>query len=342
MDSHDHHPLGSMIASTRSLSDLKYLEPAIQNFELSSICFTATTGSIKDRLVETRLDHARLQLSEVIFPPNREDQKVTREIRRKCDEALAKEKKGMLVFFVVLICLLINGVYSTIWKPVSLKWSAESGIYDAQRCGLPLSNSAVANKTKSETNLTSPTTKPTRFKRFHEELEDENRHQKIMGGTDATDGELPWAVALYLKDRYICTGTLITKKHVITAGHCFGNEKSQDAGGCKDTDYLPVQEMLDQLEVWTGGVCLPQTACNSTHKMVKHLVKKVTYQPFFQQRCREGDMALLELDDEVDPVPPTIYVCRNTSTPLNWLNMRIGRSKQYHWCSDGTRPEWSS
>lgn len=56
----------------------------------------------------------------------------------------------------------------------------------------------------------------------------------VMGGKDALEGLFPWAVALYrdneleqpgsLGSSYVCTGTLITKRHVMTAAHCFDTQ----------------------------------------------------------------------------------------------------------------------
>ncbi|KAI1725065.1 trypsin domain-containing protein [Ditylenchus destructor] len=164
-------------------------------------------------------------------------------------------------------------------------WTACSGVYDKERCGLPL------------TSPTSPQMKSSkgtkRVKRYHEDLEDEDRHQKIMGGTDAIDA-------------YICTGTLVSKKHVITAAHCFGIETSgpvsESDPSCNASHHRPVKEVLDQMEVYTGSVCLPNSPdCNSTRKMVKRKVVRAEYGGFFKHRCLEEDMALLELDHEVDP-----------------------------------------
>ncbi|KAF7268471.1 venom protease [Rhynchophorus ferrugineus] len=50
---------------------------------------------------------------------------------------------------------------------------------------------------------------------------------KVVGGVPATLGEFPWVVALGYKNtktpsqpKWLCGGSLITKNHVLTAGHC--------------------------------------------------------------------------------------------------------------------------
>lgn len=47
----------------------------------------------------------------------------------------------------------------------------------------------------------------------------------IYGGTDIRRGEYPWLTAIYKKQRtgitFICGGSLVTSKIVLTAAHCF-------------------------------------------------------------------------------------------------------------------------
>ncbi|CAL4079284.1 unnamed protein product, partial [Meganyctiphanes norvegica] len=49
---------------------------------------------------------------------------------------------------------------------------------------------------------------------------------RIVGGQDTNIGEYPWQVRLSLKDQwgpYLCGGSLIKKKWVLTAAHCFAD-----------------------------------------------------------------------------------------------------------------------
>ena len=43
----------------------------------------------------------------------------------------------------------------------------------------------------------------------------------IVGGASATKGFYPWQVAIYYEDDFLCGGSLISEKHVLTAAHCF-------------------------------------------------------------------------------------------------------------------------
>ena len=46
----------------------------------------------------------------------------------------------------------------------------------------------------------------------------------ILNGTPAEEGNFPWMVSLVNKwGINICAGVLISRKHVLTAAHCFDN-----------------------------------------------------------------------------------------------------------------------
>nr|BAM21503.1 serine protease like protein [Agriosphodrus dohrni] len=47
------------------------------------------------------------------------------------------------------------------------------------------------------------------------------RYKRIVSGDLSEEGEFPWMTAIFIYDKYSCSGALITERHVLTAGHCF-------------------------------------------------------------------------------------------------------------------------
>jgi len=50
---------------------------------------------------------------------------------------------------------------------------------------------------------------------------------RILGGVDTVKGDWPFLIALYQGSRYVCGGTLISKRHVLTAAQCIQGKGSQ-------------------------------------------------------------------------------------------------------------------
>lgn len=55
------------------------------------------------------------------------------------------------------------------------------------------------------------------------------RHgSRIVGGSNAKDGEWPWQVSLHFSGSPYCGASVITKEWLLSAGHCFQGEKMSD------------------------------------------------------------------------------------------------------------------
>ncbi|KAF0296303.1 Ovochymase-2 [Amphibalanus amphitrite] len=51
---------------------------------------------------------------------------------------------------------------------------------------------------------------------------------RIVGGSGAYAGQLPWTVSIQLAGQHFCGGTLIGQRHVLSAAHCFHNRRTAD------------------------------------------------------------------------------------------------------------------
>ncbi|EAT42187.1 AAEL006260-PA [Aedes aegypti] len=51
---------------------------------------------------------------------------------------------------------------------------------------------------------------------------------RIIGGTNAKSGEIPWHVAIYYDDQYQCGGSIISRRSILTAAHCLTKENSNE------------------------------------------------------------------------------------------------------------------
>ncbi|CAJ0599776.1 unnamed protein product [Cylicocyclus nassatus] len=194
-------------------------------------------------------------------------------------------------------------------------------VYDMQRCGISQINDAAQNSLGKRVRRSSAdaqsNNQPINGDASNKDL-DENAisdqddndfmQEKVMGGKRAARGELPWAVYI-LTSEELCGGTLISRRHVVTAAHCFSASKWK-MGRCNTSDMYPMEAVINSTKVFVGGSCLfPNIAgCNTSDIGKMYKVARASYEQYFAFNCKgTHDIALLELTEDV---PKTInHVC---------------------------------
>ncbi|XP_066490065.1 transmembrane protease serine 6 [Tiliqua scincoides] len=103
---------------------------------------------------------------------------------------------------------------------------------------------------------------------------------RIVGGAHSVEGEWPWQASLQVRGHHICGGTLIAERWVITAAHCFQEDR------------------LASPTVWT--VYLGKYFLNgSSQNEVSFKVNRILQHPYYEEDSHDYDVALLQLDHPV-------------------------------------------
>uniref|UniRef100_A0A8C3BJ40 Transmembrane serine protease 6 n=1 Tax=Cairina moschata TaxID=8855 RepID=A0A8C3BJ40_CAIMO len=113
---------------------------------------------------------------------------------------------------------------------------------------------------------------------------------RIVGGANSVEGEWPWQASLQVRGRHICGGTLIADRWVVSAAHCFQDER------------------LASPSIWT--VYLGKYFQNtSSHTEVSFKVIRLFLHPYYEEDSHDYDVALLQLDHPVITSPFIQPIC---------------------------------
>lgn len=124
---------------------------------------------------------------------------------------------------------------------------------------------------------------------------------QIIEGTPTSEREYPYVARLNFQGDVLCTGTLITSKHILTAAHCFFGENGQRAVGNTE-----IMARLNGQEVSSSRVTIHPTYRTG------------------QYACVDGevDAAIIELSSTVSGVQPVPLL--SSPVPLGARVLLVG------------------
>ncbi|XP_042328188.1 serine protease 27-like, partial [Sceloporus undulatus] len=118
---------------------------------------------------------------------------------------------------------------------------------------------------------------------------------RIIGGTNAKQGEWPWQISIRKNRGHTCGGSLISNQWVVTAAHCF-------EGPLDPTQY----------KVNLGEYELPKPAPT----MISASISQIIVYPYYAGDVLSGDIALVKLNEPVKFSRTILPICLpNSSGP---------------------------
>ncbi|CAD5215279.1 unnamed protein product [Bursaphelenchus xylophilus] len=158
----------------------------------------------------------------------------------------------------------------------------------------------------------------------------------IEGGDLVNRGDVPYAVAITRETRHPaarCGAVVISKRHILTATHCFFNYFENKIPCEKRPTLL---KDVDRLVIAFGGVCLRSDRNCDSRDMRLVAIKNVAYMPqFHNQNCTKGgDIAVVEVEEDFEFGAFLQPACLFTEKKNN-LEKRLNKMKNVFSCGWG-------
>ncbi|XP_058836636.1 CLIP domain-containing serine protease B15-like [Topomyia yanbarensis] len=108
---------------------------------------------------------------------------------------------------------------------------------------------------------------------------------RILGGQNARVFEFPWMVILQTDEKnFLCSGTLINKRYILTAAQCIKND-------------LPTKAILGEHTIEQDTDCNGTEDCAPPVRQYK--IECVITHPDYSWRSKQNDIALIRLSEDV-------------------------------------------
>ena len=104
-----------------------------------------------------------------------------------------------------------------------------------------------------------------------------NQNQGIVGGTDAASNEFPWQVGIQYRNSFICGGSIVSKRHIVTAAHCI------------------IRNSPRSFKVVVGD----HSRRSSDHGEATYQISNIAVHPGYNQRSNSYDMAVLTTSSDM-------------------------------------------